>query len=274
MRNAAAGPIWESQGAEVAVADLEDSAALTRAFTGIGGVMVVLPTHLDLPDPFAANRAAILALAGALEAAGVQHLLYLSSIGAQRPGGLGAIGKLHDLERALGRLSIPSVALRAGRFMENYRALIEPAAHYGTLPSMLDPLDLAVPMIATTDIGHAAAGLLRRRPNGKQVVELAYPQPYSSNDVAKGTGSVLGRDVVAVPVPRDRRVSVYRSRGLSSAGAAAMSDMIDGFNSGWITFEGGGIERRDAPTSLAAALATLTPPELPARAKERFSVSV
>lgn len=257
VRNPAVAQAWTSRGAEVAIADLVDADALTRAFAGVDGAFVMTPPHLDVSDPFAPNREAIAALRTAILAAGVTHVVYLSSIGAQHDHGLGAIGKLHDLERAFADLPIASVAIRAGWFMENYKGLIAPARESGQIPSMLDPLDLAVPMIATEDIGKAAAELLLRGPKGRSVVELASRRPYSSNDVAHALASIVGRSVEAVTVPRERRLDVYRSWGLSNGGAASMSEMIDGFNSGWIAFEGGGIERMYGETSLEENLAVL-----------------
>ena len=113
LRKPAAAPAWTSRGAGAAIADLTDADALTKAFAGVDGVFVMTPPYLDVPDPFAANRAAIATLRTALLAAGVDHLVYLSSIGAQHALGLGAIGKLHDIEQAFGQLPIPSVAIRA-----------------------------------------------------------------------------------------------------------------------------------------------------------------
>jgi hypothetical protein len=47
----------------------------------------------------------------------------------------------------------------------------------------------------------------------------------------------LGRPVKPEVLPRNLWESTYRSWGLSSKSSAAMSEMMDGFNSGWIEFE-------------------------------------
>ena len=214
------------------------------------------PPYLDVPDPAGANREAIGALRAGILAAGVPYVVYLSSIGAQHDHGLGAIASKHELEAAFLQMPIPSVAIRAGWFMENYKGQIAAARAAGTLPSMLDPLDLAVPMIATEDIGAVAARLLARGPHGPNVVELA-EHAYSSNDVARVMSAIAGRSVEAVVIPREERPEVYRSWGLSQRGAELMSDMIDGFNSTWITFEGGSAEPAHGTTSLQDALGVL-----------------
>jgi NAD(P)H dehydrogenase (quinone) len=257
VRNPAAAQAWASRGAEVAIADLTDAEALTEAFADVDGAFVMTPPYLDSSDPAAENREALAALRTAILAAGVPYVVYLSSIGSQHDHGLGAIAKTYEMEQAFRQMSVASVALRAGWFMENYKGQIPPARENGTLPSMLDPLDLAVPMIATEDIGEAAAELLVRGPHGTSVVELATLRAYSSNDVARALTPIVGRSVEAVVIPREQRVEVYRSWGLSRAGAVLMSEMIDGFNSGWIRFEGGSVERIYGTTSLQEALRSL-----------------
>ena len=256
VRSQAAGEAWTARGAEAAIADLTDAEALCSAFAGVDAAFVMTPPYLDVPHPDGANREAIAALRAAILAAGLPYVVYLSSIGAQHDHGLGAIATKYDLEQAFLQMSIASAAIRAGWFMDNYKGQIVAARDTGTLASMLDPLDLAVPMIAAEDIGKVAAGLLARGPHGPNVVELA-EHSYSSNDVARAMSAIVGRSVDPVVVPREQRRSVYRSWGLSEDGAGLMSDMIDGFNSGWIRFEGARVERVYGTTSLQDALSEL-----------------
>jgi hypothetical protein len=58
-------------------------------------------------------------------------------------------------------------------------------------------------------------------------------------------------------IPREQRPEVYRSWGFSQDGADQMSDMIDGFNSAWISFESGSVEREYGTTSLQDVLGVL-----------------
>jgi NAD(P)H dehydrogenase (quinone) len=69
--------------------------------------------------------------------------------------------------------------------------------------------------------------------------------------------AIAGRSVESVVIPRDQRPDVYRSWGLSQRGADLMSEMIDGFNSGWISFEGGSAEPASGTTSLQNARGAL-----------------
>jgi NAD(P)H dehydrogenase (quinone) len=268
-RTAGAAAYWQALGADVALADLSDRQALANAFADVDGVFVMTPPYTETPDLFAAHDLVIENLCAAVTAADVPYVVLLSSIGAQHSSGLGAIKKNRDLEQALNALSVPNVALRAGWFMENYRGQIRVAQETGILLSMLDPLDLTVPMVATEDIGQIAADVLQREPNGKYVVEVAHLRAYSTNDAARSMTSIVGRPVTAAVIPRDERVGVYRSWGLSDGSARAMSDMIDGFNSGWISFEGGAVEREHTPTPLEISLQRLAEAELATNTRSR-----
>ena len=57
------------------------------------------------------------------------------------------------------------------------------------------------------------------------------------DEIAASLGRLLERDVRAQPVPRDTWEAVFRSQGMSNPTPRAQ--MLDGFNAGWIDFEGG-----------------------------------
>jgi len=50
VRATAKGAVWKGSGCEVALADMNDAAALTPAFTGVDGVFVLIPPNFD-PTP-------------------------------------------------------------------------------------------------------------------------------------------------------------------------------------------------------------------------------
>jgi len=236
VRSEEKGTPWKAKGAEVAVAEIDDAMALQKAFTGVDGAFVMTPTWFASEDMFAENRKAISTLGKALRAAAVPKVVFLSSIGAHRPHGTGAILKLHEMEQALGDLS-SLTSLRAGWFMENYLGMIAYAKESGVLPSLLDHLDRPISMIATSDIGDQVARLLQENWSGQRIVELEAPERYSPNDVASTLTKVLKRPVKAEVLPHEQWESTYRSWGLTIGSAKAMAEMVDGFNKEWIVFE-------------------------------------
>src|ERR1700728_3995997 len=98
MRNAAKAVEWRERGAEIVVAELSDKEQMARAFEGSEGVYIMLPTYFEAQDMFAENARDLPSLKHAVVAAGVRKIVFLSSIGAERETGTGAILKLHEME--------------------------------------------------------------------------------------------------------------------------------------------------------------------------------
>jgi len=119
--------------------------------------------------------------------------------------------------------------------MENALWDVAPARD-GLIHSFLQPLDKPVPMVATADVGRVAAELLQQIWSGKRVVELEGPRRISPNDIAACFADILGQPVRTEAVLRDTWEARFRSQG--SVNPLPRMRMLDGFNEGWIDFEG------------------------------------
>jgi uncharacterized protein YbjT (DUF2867 family) len=104
------------------------------------------------------------------------------------------------------------------------------------IASFLQPLDKAVPMVATADVGRVAAQLLQQTWRGMRVVELEGPQRVSPNNLAKVFAQVLGHPVRAEEGPRETWGALFRSQGIKDP--MPRMRMLDGFNEGFLAFEG------------------------------------
>lgn len=175
----------------------------------------------------------ISAVSQALQAAAPPKVLCLSTIGAQAEQ-LNLLTQRTLMEQALSALDIPVTFLRPAWFMENSLYDVISARDTGVIHSFLQPLDKAVPMIATADIGSVAAQLLQQDWAGQRVVELE-GQWVSPNDIARTLAQLLGRDVHAEVVERDTWEALLRSQGAQNP--LPRMRMVDGFNEGWICFE-------------------------------------
>ena len=236
VRNADKAAVWVKQGCEVAIADMSDGVALTEAFSGADGVFVLLPPIFAPAAGFPEAKAAIAAVKGALTAVKPNKVVALSTIGAQvRQTNL--LTQLQLLEQGLGELAMPTAFLRAAWFMENAAWDVEPAAKDGVILSYLQPVDKALPMVATADIGRVGAELLQQHWNGSRVIELEGPRRVSPNDIAATFAKLLGRPVRAQAVPRDTWPALFAAQG--GGNVEPRIQMLDGFNQGWICFESG-----------------------------------
>jgi NAD(P)H dehydrogenase (quinone) len=236
VRSADKGSVWAKQGCQIALAEMNDAKALQAAFAGADGVFVLLPPNFAPAKGFPEATAIVAELNKALADAHPGLIVCLSTNGAQasRPN---LLTQLQIMEKGLGRLPMPVAFLRAAWFMENAAWDVEPAMKTGVVQSFLQPLDKMFPMVATSDIGRVAAELLQAKWIGPKVVELEGPRRVTPNDIAATFSKVLGRSVKMEAVPREKWESLFKAQGM--ADPAPRIQMLDGFNEGWIEFEGG-----------------------------------
>ena len=237
VRDAKKGEAWKERGAEVAIADVSDLPALTAALRGADGVYVMLPPNHHVDDLAAEQARLAASWTAALAAARPKHIVLLSSVGAELPGGSGPIASLHRFEAALAPLGIPVTALRAAYFMENWGAVAHPAKADGVLPSTLTP-GHARNMVATADIGRVAAEALLAGPDAGRVIELAGPRDYTPEEVAAAFASVLGRPIQLIAVPDAAIEPALAQAGMKPKMAALLREMIGAFNGGKLVFAG------------------------------------
>ena len=255
VRDAARAEPWRALGCDIAVAAQGDADALAAAFAGTQGVFLMTAPNFDPEPGFPETRARAAAYVAALRAARPGRAVFLSTVGAQ----VGEFNLLYNaflVEQALRSLPVPLAFLRPGWFMENAQWDLS-AARTGTLPTLLQPLDHPIPMVATADVGEAAARLLLEPGTwspGHRVVELEGPRRYSANDIAAGFAAALGHPVRAEAIPRGTWDAMLRAQGMRHPDARMR--MVDGFNQGWIDFEAPATVLRGG-TPLEKVLATL-----------------
>jgi uncharacterized protein YbjT (DUF2867 family) len=234
VRSKDKGMPWADRGCDIGIADMSQVDALTTAFAGTEAVFVLLPPVFSPAPGFPESKAVIAALSSALAAAKPKRIVALSTIGAQATR-VNLLTQLQMMEQSLGEIGIPITFLRAGWFMENAAWDVESAKKEGVIHSFLQPLDRAIPMVATADIGRVAADLLTENWIGKRVVELEGPTRVSPNDIAASFAKLLGKPVRAQAVPHDTWAGLFKSQGVSNP--EPRIQMLDGFNQGWICFE-------------------------------------
>ncbi len=244
------GKSWSEKGCDVAVATIDDADALTKAFTGADGVFLMTPSNYDPEPGFPQTRKILSAVSTAIRAARPGRVVFMSTVGAQASQE-NLLTNATIMEEGLRALPVPTALLRPAWFMENSAWDVE-AARSGLIPSYLQPLDHPIPMIATADIGGVAADLLQQTWTGTRIVELEAPRRYSANDIGHAFAETIGRPIQVEAVPRDTWETTFRAQGMKHP--MPRMRMIDGFNEGWIDFEGGAAEHRTGQTPLEAVL--------------------
>jgi uncharacterized protein YbjT (DUF2867 family) len=254
VRDSQKGAAWAERGCEVAVADINDTAALAAAFKQAEGVFLLIPPNFDPSPDFSEARAIAATLKFALETAPPHRVVYLSTIGAQATQ-RNLLTQHTIVEQALGELPIPITFLRPGWFMENHIWDVAPARGSGLIASFLQPLEKPVPMVATADIGRVAAELIQETWTGRRVVELEGPHRVTPNEIAAAFADLLGHPVRMEAVPRNTWDSLFRSQGMKNP--TPRIQMLDGFNQGWIEFESRETGSRKGEVGFETVLKTL-----------------
>jgi len=215
---------------------------------------VLIPALVQARDLLQEAKAVAEPIAEAIDRAGLRHVVALSSGGSHLSKGTGAIRTLHDFEVALRQTQASITYIRASDFMENWIYAIPIARHDGVLPSGREPLDAPLQTVSTIDIGRLAAECLLDRHEGERIINLLGPEDYSPRQIAEALGAILGRNVEAVPIPRDELLPALADGGFGPDYARRVVELYDGLNTGLIAFEPGVGELRRGATTITEAL--------------------
>jgi len=221
-------------GAEPFVCDLTDAAALSRAFAGAKAAYVMIPPDMAGNNFRAFQDRITDCVASALADAGVEFAVTLSSIGADKSSKTGPVVGLYNLEKRIGAIDgLNVVHLRAGYFMENTLAQANVIHAMDKTAGPLRP-DLKLPMIATRDIGHAAAELLLRLGfTGQQTRELLGPRDVTMTEATRIIGQAIGKpDLSYVQMSDNEFRNAMAQMGFSTNVANLILEMAAALNSG------------------------------------------
>jgi uncharacterized protein YbjT (DUF2867 family) len=231
VRDEARGLDWARRGAEVARGSLADRSFVSGVVRDTDGFFTLLPEQVAPDDFHGARRRMADAIAGAVRDSGVPHVVMLSAIAAVLPDGNGPAKDLHYCENQLRACGATLTALRACYFQDNVASVLTPARQAGIYPNFLPSADVAVPMIATRDIGRLAAAALTSPPPKSEVVDLFGPT-YSVRQVAEHLGAVLGKTLEIVNIPPEGQVTALMQAGVPQQIAEAVAEMFAAFSAG------------------------------------------
>jgi len=255
VRNGAKAEPLRAAGAEIAVAQLQDRDALASALAGVEGLYALLPEDPSVPDFHAHRRRMADALAAAVRATGVPHVVFLSTPAAAVADGNGPARDLHYAEAALRASGARVTVISACYLQENTLAALPAAQHEGIYPNFFPSSDVAFPTVATRDIGQLAARCLLEPPTKSEVIDLQGPL-YSVRQMAEALGRCLGKPLQVVDIPPAAHVGALTGAGLPAAVAATFAEMFAFLAAGRITARGDRTERGTTPIddALGAAL--------------------
>ncbi|HEV3276764.1 MAG TPA: NmrA family NAD(P)-binding protein [Terriglobia bacterium] len=244
------------QGAQAFAADVTDAEALARAFDGASAVYAMVPPNMGAANVRAYQEEVGDAMVSALQKAAVSHVVLLSSYGADKAEKTGPVVGLHNMEQKLNAISgLNAIYLRAGYFMENLLPQVDVIHNFGIVGGPVR-VDVNLPMIATRDIGAAAAGILKSEFSGKQAHELLGQRDVAYKEVASVIGRGIGKPELAyVQLPAQQLKPALQQMGMSSNMADLLLEMAESLNTGYMRALEPRSPQNTTPTSLETFVA-------------------
>ena len=241
-------------GARPHVVDARDATQLAEALRGVGAVFALLPYDPRDPDYRRSQAQLGEAIAEAIAAARVRRVVFLSSVGADRPSGTGPVVSLHEQEERLRELAgVDVLVLRPGSFFENFAHALPLIEAEGILADTVAP-DVPIPMTATADIAAAAADALTTPSlTGVEVRELLGERDLTYAEAAAILGEALGRPGLPyVQLPEADMEAALIQAGFSRDMARLQLELNRALSDGTVAARGPRSSRSTTPTSLEA----------------------
>jgi uncharacterized protein YbjT (DUF2867 family) len=253
---------FAARGAEPLVCDAADSAALTEAFIGAEAVYAMIPFNPSAPNLQAYEDSVSDALAAAIRNSGVRHVVVLSSVGAHLPDRTGPILGLRRMEQKIDAVpGINVLHLRPASFMENTLSQVPVIQKMGMMGG-IQKGDLRVAMIATRDVGAAAADALERRNfSGTSTRELLGQRDLSMDEAATIIGMALGKPKLSYSrIPEIIFKGAMRQFGFSASVADNLVELTESLNDGYMKPEEPRKAGNTTPTSFETFVAEVFVP--------------
>ncbi len=222
-------------GATPAVGDLEDTNFLTNTFKGATAIYAVIPPKWDLQEDWRGFQRKIgNSIAKAIQESGVQHVVVLSSNGAQLPSGAGPVTGLYEFEQTLKTIpNLNILSLRAGYFMQNLFGVLGMIQHLGFFGYSLKN-DVKTPLVHTKDIAEVGAKhLLALDFKGFEKVFVPGAADLSMDEIAQIIGKAINKpDLKYVTFsPEDAKAGMIQN-GIPATIADGYNELFASLNSG------------------------------------------
>lgn len=187
-------PEIEALGATAAVGKVEDVDFLTATFAAADAVYLMVPPHFAVADSRAYHQQVGRNYAQAIQQAGVQRVVQLSSWGAHLAEGTGGILGTHDVEVIL--RGVPGIALthlRPTSFYTNFYTSVGMIKGAGMMGANYAG-DIKVAFVHPRDIATAAAEeLIHPATTTGQNVRYVASDERTADEVAQAFGAAIGQ---------------------------------------------------------------------------------
>lgn len=226
---------WRARGADARVVDLRDAAALTAALDGSAGLFALVPEDPAVTELHATRRQITDALAAAIRASRVPHVVLLSSLAA--PLEAGPSRELRRAEIVLAKTGCTLTILRAAYFQDNVVMTVPLATAQGIFPTCFASGAVTLPMVATRDVAAVAARCLCDPPSRSEIIDVLGPT-YAIDHVVAALGDAIRKPVTLVPIPPESQPAAMHHAGVQAELAEALIELHACLSSGAVLAQG------------------------------------
>jgi uncharacterized protein YbjT (DUF2867 family) len=248
IRNPEKANALKQKGIEVAIADAFDEKALQIAFEGGEAVLLLTPDMEKSNDLIGDTKNILRNYRHAVLKAGIRKIVGISSMGAHLKGEIGNLKMSHLLEHTFADSELQQIFVRPAYYYSNWLDMIDSVKESGVLPTFFSP-EQKIPMVSPMDIAALLAEKLVEPVDKNPIYEAEGPEWYSSADIAKTYGEVLGKKVTPEQIPQEKWQDTMKEFGLSDDAVKNFMQMTYTIVDGKANPEGEGTEPVILPTS-------------------------
>ncbi len=212
----------------------------------------MIPFDAAAPDYTASQVMHATSIAEGLKAAGVRHVVLLSSVGAHLLQGAGVVQGLQKAEAIFNTIDgLNAIYLRAGYFMENTLMQVGAIKFTGAMSTPVRG-DLKIPMTATADIATVALRyLLDLSFSGKNIDYVLGQRDVSYNEIAGIFGRAIGKnDLQYHAGTYEEGKQAMLGMGMGASIVDKLIEFIRGMNEGQVFGEVKRTPANTTPTSI------------------------
>jgi uncharacterized protein YbjT (DUF2867 family) len=214
-------------GAQVITGNLLAPATASSLFENSGTAYLVTPASSEPGDTLEIRVAH--ALAAAIQASDVEHVVYLSALGAGQPGDVPHLQAKAEVEQILLDTGRDVTILRPGVLMDNLW-LARKAIDRGVLALPMHP-DCRFPVITARDVASAALHAITHGPYGCRSFDLPGSGEVSPLEVVKLLASAWGRSITYRRHSREEFVTHLIALGLTPRRALLLTTILSDYDS-------------------------------------------
>ncbi len=218
IRNNLKAQELKNKGVEVIIADYSELESLKKAFYGGRSIFLLTPENPRCDNFLKETKMLLNNYREAILSSGASKIVGLSSGGAQNESGTGNLEASYMLEHAFSHTNIEQIYVRPAYYFSNWLGYLDLVKNYGILPTFFPP-EMQVSMIAPPDVAEFLSEVMICNRRQERIYEIAGPKLYSSLDIAKIFGDVLGREVAVQQVLPEKWESTLMEAGFSKDGA-------------------------------------------------------